>query len=160
MANILLLDDKPGVRRILAEELAFQNYTVFSTGEISLVHEVIRYSNLDLVIMDPFVKGQHRWDLLLEIKQWDPYLPVILVTEFPNYRRDPRSALSAGLLVKSFDLEDLLRKIAEVLPRKQACTFGEDPDRRAAPEAAPFLPQTAANIAPPLFSAAHAGRTH
>lgn len=160
MANILLIDDKPGVRQILAEELAFQDYTVFSTGTISLVHEVIRYSNLDLVIMDPFVKGQHRWDLLLDVKQWDPYLPVIIVTEFANYRRDPRSALSAGLLVKSFDLGELLAKISEVLPRKQAYTLGEDPDRQASPEAAPYLLQNPSNVPPPLFSEAHAGRAH
>ncbi len=158
MAKILLIDDKPGVRQILAEELAFQDYTVLSTGNISLVHEIIRYSNLDLIIMDPFVQGQHRWDLLLDIKQQDPYLPVLIVTEFANYRRDPRSALSAGLLVKSFDLQDLLKKISEVLPRKQAFTLREEPENLGAPGTSPY-PGAPPNMTP-LFSSAQAARSH
>ena len=159
MAKILLIDDKPGVRQILAEELAFQDYTVLSTGNISLVHEIIRYSNLDLVIMDPFVKGQHRWDLLLDIKQQDPYLPVLIVTEFANYRRDPRSALSAGLLVKTFDLQDLLQKISELLPRKQAYTLREEPQDLGSPGTSPYPVQAPPNMMP-LFSTAQAARPH
>ena len=159
MAKILLIDDKPGVRQILAEELAFQDYTVLSTGNISLVHEIIRYSNLDLVIMDPFVKGQHRWDLLLDIKQQDPYLPVLIVTEFANYRRDPRSALAAGLLVKSFDLQELLQKISELLPGKQAYRLREEPEGLEAPGASPYPVQAPPNMMP-LFSAAQPARPH
>lgn len=159
MAKILLIDEKAGVRQILAEELAFQDYTVLSTGNISLVHEIIRYSNLDLVIMDPFVKGQHRWDLLLDIKQQDPYLPVLIVTEFANYKRDPRSALSAGLLVKSFDLQDLLQKISEVLPRKQAYTLREEREGLGVPGPSSYPVQAPPNMAP-LFSATAEARPH
>jgi DNA-binding NtrC family response regulator len=119
MPTILIVDDKPGVHQLLAEELAFQGYTVMAIGNVALLNEIIRFSNLDLVIMDPYMRGQHRWDLLLDVKHQDPHLPVLIVTDSASYRRDPRSTPAAGLLVKSFDLNALFQKITEVLQRKE-----------------------------------------
>ena len=135
MATILIVDDKPGVRQLLAEELAFQGYTVMAIGNVASIDEIIRFSNLDLVIMDPYMKGQHRWDLLLDIKHQDPHLPVLIVTDSASYRRDPRSTLAAGLLVKSFDLDALFQKIAEILQRKEAYPYRE---ARAVPKSPPY----------------------
>ena len=137
MANILLFDDKPGVRKLLAEELAFQGYTVMTVGDLALVKEIIKFSSLDLVILDIYVKGQHRWDLFLDIKHQEPHLPVLIVTDSAGYRKDPRATLAAGLLVKSFDFNDLLRKIAEVLQLKQAYTYNEASERGPIPISPP-----------------------
>ncbi len=138
MGTILMIDDKPGVRQLLAEELAFQGYTVMAIGNVASVNEIIRFSNLDLVILDPYMKGQHRWDLLSDIKHQDPHLPVLIMTDFASYRRDPRSTLAAGLLVKSFDLNVLFQKIAEVLQRKEPYPYGEGTDRRPVPDSPPY----------------------
>ena len=135
MATILIVDDKPGVRQPLAEELAFQGYTVMAIGNVASVDEIIRFSKLDLIIMDPYMKGQHRWDLLLGIKHQDPHLPVLIVTDSASYRRDPRSTLAAGLLVKSFDLDALFQKIAEILQRKDSYPYGE---ARPVPKPPPY----------------------
>ena len=138
MATILMIDDKPGVRQLLAEELAFQGYTVLAIGNVASVNEIIRFSNLDLVIMDPYMKGQHRWDLLLDIKYQDSHLPVLIMTDFDNYRRDPRSSLAAGVLVKGFDLDTLFQKIAEVLQRRKPYPYAGASDRRPVPEPPPY----------------------
>lgn len=138
MANILLIDEKPGVRRVLAEELASEGHTVLTTGNFSLVNEIVRFSNLDMVVMDPYVKEQHRWDVLLDIKQEDCHLPVLIVTDFPSYRRDPRSTLAAGLLVRGFDFADLLQKIAEVLQQKQAYPYSVESERKSISVPAPY----------------------
>ena len=138
MGTILMIDDKPGVRQLLAEELAFQRYTVMAIGHVASVKEIIRFSNLDLVILDPYMKGQHRWDLLSDIKHQDPHLPVLIVTDFASYRRDPRSTLAAGLLVKGFDLDDFFQKIAEVLQRKELYPYGKVSDRRPVPQSPPY----------------------
>jgi DNA-binding NtrC family response regulator len=139
MPTILIVDDKPGVRKVLAEELAFQGYTVMSVGDAALVSEIIKFSKLDLAILDLYVKGHHRWDLFLDIKQQEPRLPVLIVTDSASYRRDPRSALAAGLLVKSFDFDNLLQKIAEVLQRKQVDPNVEASDRRPIPTSPPYF---------------------
>ena len=138
MPTVLIVDDKSGVRQLLAEELAFQGYTVMAIGNVASVNEIIRFSNLDLVIMDPYMKGQHRWDLLLDVRHQDPHLPVLIVTDFASYRRDPRSTLAAGLLVKGFDLDDLFQKIAAVLQRKEPYPYAGASDRRPVPESPPY----------------------
>ncbi len=127
MASILLIDEKPGVRRVLAEELAFQGYTVMVLGDAALANEIVKFSHLDLVILDPFLKGQHRWDLLLDIKEENPTVPVLIVTDFPAYRKDPRSQAAAGILVRGFDFEHLLSKIAEILKGRTARRYGDEP---------------------------------
>ena len=148
MPTILLIDDKAGLRRILAEELAFQGYTVMVTGSVAPVDEIIRFSHLDLVIMDPYMMGQHRWDLLLDIKRQDPRLPVLIMTDFASYRSDPLSALAVGILVKGFELKDLLRKVAEVFQRKHP-----HPNREAGrvPKSPPYTIQNQAGIDNPVI---------
>ena len=153
MGTILMIDDKPGVRQLLAEELAFQGYTVMAIGNVASVNEIIRFSNLDLVILDPYMKGQHRWDLLSDIRHQDPHLPVLIVTDFASYRRDPRSTLAAGLLVKSFDLNVLFQKIAEVLQWKDPYPYGEASDRRPVPESPPYSTRKQPSIPAPAVLA-------
>jgi DNA-binding NtrC family response regulator len=149
MATILMIDDKPGVRQLLAEELAFQGYTVLAIGNVASVNEIIRFSNLDLVIMDPYMKGQHRWDLLLDIKNQDPHLPVLIVTDFDSYRRDPRSTLAAGLLVKGFNLEALFQKIGEVLEQRKPYPYAGASDRRPVLESLSYSVRKQPSTPPP-----------
>jgi DNA-binding NtrC family response regulator len=139
MANILLIDDKPGVRRLWGEELAGEGYTVLTTGDFFLVRQILGFSNLDLVIADIYVKGEHRWDLLLDMKRQDPHLPVLIVTDFASYRRDPRSSLAAGLLVRGFDFTRLLQKIAGILRGRQAPPYRVASDWHTIPVAPPYL---------------------
>ena len=138
MATILLIDDKPGVRQLLAEELAFRGFTVITLGNIALVNEIIKLSNLDLIILDPYLKGEHRWDMLLDIKRQEPGLPVLVITEFDYYRRDLRSILAEGLLVKTFDFDSLLQKVEELIEGKKGSLRKEESSWRLAPMASPY----------------------
>ena len=144
MATILLIDDKPGVRQLLAEELAFRGFTVITPGNTALVHEIIKLSNLDLIILDPYLKGEHRWDILLDIKRQEPGLPVLVITEFDYYRRDLRSTLAEGLLVKTFDFDALLQNAGELTEKKKGSLLREEPSWRPTPMASPYpLPKEA-----------------
>ncbi len=117
MAKILIVDDKPGVRQVFAEGLAFEGYTVFISRNPVSIRQVVHCSQPDLVIIDPFIGGKHRWDLLEEIKQLDPHVPVLIVTSLESYRDDPHLSLAAGILIKSFYFDDLLKKVAEMIGR-------------------------------------------
>ncbi len=39
MANILVVDEKPGVRNVFAEGLAWEGYTVFNVGNLASIRE-------------------------------------------------------------------------------------------------------------------------
>jgi DNA-binding NtrC family response regulator len=119
--------------------LACEGHTVMTTGDVSLVNQIIGFSNLDLVIADLYLRGEHRWDLLLDIKRQDPHLPVLIVTDFASYQRNPRSSLAAGLLVRGFDFARLLQKIAEILQTRQAIPYRGASDWQTLPVTPPYL---------------------
>ena len=68
MAKILILDECPSTRNLLAEELAGEGNIVLSTGMPDLILEEITAFNPEVAILDLFVKGKYRWDLLEGIK--------------------------------------------------------------------------------------------
>ncbi len=119
MATILIVDENPGTRQFFAEELVVQGHTVIAVGDGVWADKVVRFSGLDLVILDLYMKGQHRWDLLMEIKQQDPSLAILLLTEFGHDQRDPRLSLTDGLLIKSWESAPLLEKVAQLLHQSQ-----------------------------------------
>jgi len=120
MATILIVDENPGTRQFFAEELVLQGHTVIAIGDGVGVDKVVRFSWLDLIILDLYLKGQHRWDLLMEIKQQDPSLAILLLTEFDHYQMDPRLSLTDGLLTKSWESAPFLQKVAQLLRQSQA----------------------------------------
>ena len=133
MATILMVDENPGTRQFSAEELALQGHTVIAIGDGAWVDKVVRFSRLDLVILDLYMKGQHRWDLLMEIKRQDPSLPILLLTEFDHYQRDPRSSLTDSFLVKGWESGPLLQKVAQLLHQSQTRPLPAGSYRRRTP---------------------------
>ena len=64
MAKILILDECPSTRNLLAEELAGEGDVVGSTGRGELILQEMVTFNPDLAILDLFVKGNYKWGLL------------------------------------------------------------------------------------------------
>jgi two-component system response regulator len=118
MANILVIDEKPGVREVFARELAFEGYTVICTGDAQSVKDTIKSSKPEVVLLDLYIAGQHRWDLLADVKKEYPHLPILIITACDGYKKDPRLALADGYLIKSFYFDELKQKIVEILKRK------------------------------------------
>jgi DNA-binding NtrC family response regulator len=69
MGNILIIDEKSGVRNILAEGLAWEGYTVFNIGNPASIGESMQLIRPDLVTINPFFGGVDRFDALEEIKK-------------------------------------------------------------------------------------------
>jgi CheY-like chemotaxis protein len=55
------------------------------------------------------------------MKKKDPNLPVIIVTAYDSFAKDPGLAWADGYVIKNFDvLDELKQKIAEILGQKKA----------------------------------------
>ena len=131
MANILIVDEKPGVRNVFAEGLAWEGYTVFNLGNPAAIRETMQLVRPDLVIIDPFFGGAAHWDALEEIKGEDPRVPIIVVTSSKKCREEPRLVLASAVLVKSFYFDDLKNKAAEILRQKTRDKKDLPPDKTA-----------------------------
>jgi CheY-like chemotaxis protein len=119
MSNILIVDDQPYLRELFSEELTDEGYGVVSVPDAESVMGCLQHSKPDLVLLDLYLDGFEGWDVLREIKRWDPHIPVVIVTAYDNYMDDPRLSSADGYVLKSFtNLTELKKKVAEILNRK------------------------------------------
>jgi CheY-like chemotaxis protein len=118
MANILIVDDQPCVRELLSEELISDGYRVAAAGDVKSAMGQLQSSQPDLIILDLYLDGPEGKELLRDIKGQNPDLPVIIFTAYDSYVDDPRLSQADGYVIKSFVLDGLKRKVADVLKPK------------------------------------------
>ena len=118
MANILIVDDQACIRQLLSEELADEGYRVTGVGDAESARAHLKASPPDLVLLDLYLDGLHGWDVLRDVKRQDPCLPVIIVTAYDSFRDDPRLSEAEGYVIKSVDITELKKKVANTLRRK------------------------------------------
>jgi DNA-binding NtrC family response regulator len=115
--TILVVDDDPGIRQVLADLLGSAGYRILpaSNGEEALLK--LEGGDVDLVISDDKMPGMSGRELLWEcVRRW-PGLPVILLTGYGTVPEavDAIKGGAVDYLLKPFDGRDLLGKIASIL---------------------------------------------
>jgi DNA-binding response OmpR family regulator len=111
MAKILILDECPTTRNLLAEELAGEGNVVVSTGKAELILEEVVSFNPDVAIFDSL---KYRWALWKEVKNQKPDLPIIICSQ-PGANGHPHLTRSEGFIMKGFDLNEIKECISAIL---------------------------------------------
>jgi EAL domain-containing protein (putative c-di-GMP-specific phosphodiesterase class I) len=85
-ARVLVIDDEPMMRKLLARLLQKRGYEVVTAGDGSSqrTREVIERGSFDLVITDLHMPEINGMSVLRLVRERDPDLPVILVTAAPS----------------------------------------------------------------------------
>jgi len=117
MDKILIADAYPSVRELLAEELAGDGKMVLTIGNPALIAGLLDTFDPDLIVLDLYMNGKMRWNILKEIKKQKPQLPVVIFTS-THPERDLRPPQVEGWVMKSFILDGLKKKINDVLKRR------------------------------------------
>ncbi len=115
MPKVLVVDDERSIRALCAEELGEEGYEVITTGEGKKVLGLIDTVQPSAVVLDIRMEDCDGLDLLQEIRNAHPDLPVILNTAYDSYREDVKSVAADHYVVKSYDLMELKAKLALVL---------------------------------------------
>lgn len=90
-------------------------------GDAAVLKEAIGRSEPDLVLIDPWIGGRHRWDVVSGIKKRDPMTPVLLCLAFdapvPSDAPFPKhlAELADGVVVKSSSTADLLLHVEQIV---------------------------------------------
>lgn len=121
MPHILTIDDEPVIREILSEVLADRGYRVTQAETVPEALAVVRNDPPDLIVTDLQLEDSDGFELVDEVKQIAPGIPVILLT---GVLFDPATLDRLGekkiaaYVAKTAPLEQILHEIKRVLGAK------------------------------------------
>ena len=122
--RIVLVDDEPGIRKILRLFLETEGFRVYEAVTADQAFAVIRKEKPDIAIVDVFLHGRNGFELCEQVKN-DPETKNTFVFIFTAYSQDRyyQEGKRAGCdlyLVKPQNPRDIIEKVKEHLVKKHA----------------------------------------
>lgn len=113
--RILLVDDDPAIRAIVARLLTEEDYSVLPAANGQEALDLALATELDLVLLDLKLPGKSGWDVFERVTAERPDLPVIIITARPNQLFTAVGAGAGALMEKPLDFPKLLQTIRALL---------------------------------------------
>ena len=118
--KILIVDDEPGIVRLLSLRLKAENYEVFVARDGVDCAQIAEREVPDLVLMDmkmPYKDGIGAFEQLIQL-DITKSIPVIFITAHPSiYLKKRVLKMGAnGFISKPFDSVELLNKVKNLIP--------------------------------------------
>ncbi|MGY4490151.1 sigma-54-dependent transcriptional regulator [Pseudomonas sp. TE3610] len=107
--TVLVVDDEPKLCDLLVSALSQGEVQVRSAGNGLLALEIMERESIDLVISDWRMPGMDGPQLLAEIKQRFPQVPVIVMTAYSTVKNAVQSMRNGAFdyIAKPFDIDEL-----------------------------------------------------
>jgi len=117
MNTILIVDDEPNYLIVLSELLKDEGFETLTADNGNNALELVKSTDVDLVITDMKMPGMDGFTLLKEIKSFNHNLPIIMITAFGEVEKAV-SAMQAGAftyLTKPFNNDELVANINKAI---------------------------------------------
>jgi two-component system OmpR family response regulator len=114
--RILIVDDEPSVRDVMATVLLDAGYSVQTAADGHIALQMIDLAPPDLIITDVMMPHLDGWALLDHAHERNPSLPVILMSAGDWIRRRRTTPIPdhAVYLAKPFAVEELLELVVRL----------------------------------------------
>jgi DNA-binding NtrC family response regulator len=122
IARILVIDDEAGIRESLEVLLTLEGYAVSTAPDGEEGLRILDQESFDLVLLDLALPGQSGLELLPQIKERLPELPVIMITAYGTVANivEAVRAGAENFIQKPWDNEKLLADIRSAVARHRA----------------------------------------
>lgn len=123
MANILIVDDQLGVRRLLFETFKEDQHTVEMAVDGIDALQILQRFKPDLILMDIKMPGMNGIDTLRKIRATDKDVNVIMMTAYGDSHNmvQAKELNVIHYLSKPFDLFELRKKVKELFSGENNC---------------------------------------
>jgi two-component system response regulator GlrR len=121
MDKILVVDDDETILKLLRMRLEAKGYEVFTASQPQEAVKIVEAEAINLALVDLKLNGESGIDLMKNLHQINPILPIIILTAFGTVKTAVE-AMSKGAfsyLTKPFDDDELLLQIRNCLDRNR-----------------------------------------
>ena len=120
---MLVVDDDPAIRLLCRVNLELDGCTVLEAGGLNEAREVLEHAAVDVVLLDVHVGRDSGLDLLRELRQRSPSLPVALLTGSVDID-SIASERADAVIPKPFRLEMLVSTVKTLAERPREIDSG------------------------------------
>ena len=119
--RLLIVDDEEGMRRLLNKVLTRAGYETVTVGSGAEALRQVAADRFDLVVTDIKMPEMDGLQLLRELKEYEPSLPIIVMTAYGTVE-SAVEALRAGAydyIAKPFETDEIRLTVEKVLERER-----------------------------------------
>ena len=121
-AKLLVVDDEPNIRDLLASSLRFAGFEVLTAPDGKIAYESAMEHNPDLIVLDVMLPDMDGFTVTRRLRDAGRDVPVLFLTARDDMR-DKIQGLSVGgddYVTKPFGLEEVVARIRAILRRTRA----------------------------------------
>ncbi len=118
-ARLLVVEDEPNIRELLATSLRYAGFEVFTAADGSAAIEVAEKEHPDLVVLDVMLPDMDGFTVTRRLRETGRLMPIVFVTARDSVE-DKVKGLTVGgddYVTKPFSLEEVVARIRAVLRR-------------------------------------------
>ncbi len=127
-AKILVVDDEPNIRDLLASSLRFAGFDVLSAADGSTAYRLATEEHPDLIVLDVMLPDMDGFTVTRRLREAGITVPVLFLTARDDMR-DKIQGLTVGgddYVTKPFGLEEVVARIRAILRRTHQSGAEED----------------------------------
>ena len=117
--NVLVVDDEPVLAELVSMALRYEGWDIATAGDGATAIALARENPPDVVVLDVMLPDMSGLDVLRELRQQVPGLPLLLLTARDSVE-DRIAGLTAGgddYVTKPFSLEEVVLRLRALLRR-------------------------------------------
>ncbi|WP_175957463.1 response regulator transcription factor [Schaalia sp. Marseille-Q2122] len=121
-ARLLVVDDEPNIRDLLASSLRFAGFDVLSAEDGASAYRTATEENIDLIVLDVMLPDMDGFTVTRRLREAGITIPVLFLTARDDMR-DKIQGLTVGgddYVTKPFGLEEVVARIRAILRRTMA----------------------------------------
>src|SRR5215469_14298422 len=109
MANILIIEDEPKMRRLLEISLGEEAYTIHTAQDAETGLKCFQREMIDLIVTDLKLPGMNGLEFLREARQLNPSVPIVVMTAFGSVETavEAMKAGAADYVLKPFSMAEM-----------------------------------------------------
>ena len=121
MDKIWVVDDDENILKLLEMRLEAKGYQVFTAPESQEALKIVETEAINLALVDLKLDGENGIDLMKDLHQINPILPIIILTAFGTVKTAVEAMRKGAYsyVTKPFDNEELLLQIKNCLDRNR-----------------------------------------